>query len=1198
MTALETLKSNFSITNLQAFFRNISSFNKVSDDFDHLFNDATFDKYESISKFGQATIENDEIVFIASRTNDPLTERSGKKKQYEIAKRILKNENADYSIFVFYDDNGNFRISLISRIYKTEKLNRVDYSNYKRQSFYVTKDKSNKTFINQFKSYTSESPIKKINQLEKIFSLEEVSNTFYNEFTPRFTTIVESIDKSIDINTRQDFALLFIIRTIFIGFVQKKGWIGKKESFVLDFWNEYKTKSYKKNEFYTRWYKPFLFEALNSAYGHKVAYQNNEFSKEVEDILQLSPYLNGELFKEKAGIDTLGINLSDETIDTFFEFLFAYNFTVEESSPLDEDLELNPEFLGIIFEKLVNKEDGAVYTPRTEVDFMCRISLLKWLEKVTEINKNDLTNLLFRNKGTSKDDKENQKQGDFSAAEIKLLIEKLKSVSICDPASGSGAFPVGMLQVLNDILGNLQSRNNCPEELKNERSFERKKAIIASSLYGVEVKQWAVWINQLRLWLSLFVDIPKDREQEFITSTKPLLPNLSFKIRRGDALVQRIGTKSFPIDSQADVSLNVKRKITELKKLKNDFFYNQAIDYGTVRAKENQIFEEILKDQIDEKLLQIKKYNQTSLDLDSQQLLFGEIKPKQVKLSLYEAEIAQLEEEIENLREEKKSLKEEHPLIWNIEFSEVFYDKGGFDIIIGNPPYLRQEDIADPLKYVPNAKDYKELLVQSIYENYPKYFKKGTKLVYKINGKSDLFTFFYLKSLKLLNKEGIQTFICSNSWLDVDYGAWMQEFLIKNCKVHYIIDNQSQRSFSNADINTIISVLEAPKPINKLNDVTAKFVMFKKSFDETLVAENILLIDNQNKTVEVNNDFRCYQLKNGELLEEGNEYENETQKKLKQGKYIGDKWGGKYLKAPDIFFTIIEKGKEKLVKLKDIAEVKFGIKTGCNEFFYLTSAQAESLKIEKEFLKPIFKSPKDSKSILMENFSLLGFWCHKTKDELKNTNALKYIEWGENYEVIVKQGTEIGKKIIGFNNISSVKSRKQWYSLPNDFGAKLFVQMTFNDVFKFFKTKEISLADARLYEIKSEIENLGDYLNTTLSVLFLELFGRGNLGEGALDFKVYEAENIRLIDPNKFELKLNKNDFDTREQKSIFVECGIDPYSEILISEQEPNPLTDRKAIDDIVFDTLDLTNDERKEVYRAVCQLVWNRISKAKSLN
>ncbi len=1189
MTQLETLINSFSIQNLKSFLSNkIRSFKADTDDFDHLFKDEVFEKYTSINKIGDALIEQDELVIIAAKTTDPLTERTGKKNQYEIAKTILKHEKVDAAIFVFYDEVGNFRFSLITRIYKTEKLNRVDYSNYKRKSFYVTRDKSNKTFINQFKPYSSENPIVKIVQLEKIFSLEEVSNTFYNEFTPKFTEIVESIDNSIDLNTRQDFALLFIIRTIFIGFVQKKGWIGKKESFVLDFWNEYKTKSYSKNEFYTRWYKPFLFEALNTAYGHKVSYQNNEFSKETEQILQLCPYLNGELFKEKTNIDTLGITLNDKTINSFFEFLFAYNFTVEESSPLDEDLELNPEFLGIIFEKLVNKEDGAVYTPRTEVDFMCRISLQKWLEKVTEINKNDLTNLLFRNKGTSKDDKENQKQGDFSAAEIKILIEKLKSVSICDPASGSGAFPVGMLQVLNEILGNLQSRNNCPEEFKNERSFERKKAIIASSLYGVEVKQWAVWINQLRLWLSLFVDIPKERENEFITSTKPLLPNLSFKIRRGDALVQRIGTKSFPIDSQADVSLNVKKKITELKKLKNDFFYNQAIDYGTVRAKENQIFVEILNDQIDEKLIQIKKYNQTSLDLDNQQSLFGETKPKQGKLGLYENEIAQLEAEIENLREEKKSLKEEHPLIWNIEFSEVFYDKGGFDIIIGNPPYLRQEDIADPLKYVPNAKDYKELLVQSIYENYTKYFYKGTKLVHKINGKSDLFTFFYLKSLKLLNKEGIQTFICSNSWLDVDYGAWMQEFLIKNCKVHYIIDNQSQRSFSNADINTIISVLDAPKPLNKLNEVTAKFVMFKKSFDEALVAENILLIDNQNKTVEVNNDFRCYQLNNSDLLEEGNEYENETQKKLKQGKYIGDKWGGKYLKAPDIFFTIIEKGKDKLVKLKDIADVKFGIKTGCNEFFYLTNDQAESLKIEKEFLKPIITSSKTVKKYLVEeeDAERLIFSCSKSKAELKNTKALDYILCGETKN---------------YHEIQSVQSRKYWYEFPKQKKSD-FVLLRFRDKRSWQPINEFEnmLFGDTLFignfknELNISTQNI--VLNNTYFILNIELLGRSNLGDGLLTTYGPDLKPSLTINPELIKV-IPKINID-REVKTIFEECGIDPTLEIPISKQEPNPLSDRKAIDDIVFDTLDLTNDERKEVYRAVCQLVWNRISKAKSLN
>ena len=169
--------------------------------------------------------------------------------------------------------------------------------------------------------------------------------------------IVNKIDNT---ERAESFVLLFAIRTIFLGFIQKKRWIGDNENFIQDFFTEYKNKYFKEDKFYKRWLCPLFFEALNSPPGRKVAYNNNEFSKETEQQLQMSPYLNGGLFKKKNDFDDQGWIIPDKEIDSFFNFLFSYSFTIEENSPEDEDLQLNPEFLGIIFERLVNKKDGAV----------------------------------------------------------------------------------------------------------------------------------------------------------------------------------------------------------------------------------------------------------------------------------------------------------------------------------------------------------------------------------------------------------------------------------------------------------------------------------------------------------------------------------------------------------------------------------------------------------------------------------------------------------------------------------------------------------------------------------------------------------------------------------------------------------------------------------------------------------------------
>ena len=207
-------------------------------------------------------------------------------------------------------------------------------------------------------------------------------------------------------------------------------------------------------------------------------------------------------------------------------------------------------------------------------------------------------------------------------------------------------------------------------------------------------------------------------------------------------------------------------------------------------------------------------------------------------------------------------------------------------------------------------------------------------------------TYFYFHGLSLLNPTGTFCFITSNSWLDVGYGAELQEFLLRNASIHAIYDNEKKRSFEHADVNTIISIFGAPQTssfesYDKANLVinnVARFVMFKQSFEEAITLKNLLEIDKATQITR-KTAFRVFPITQKELLEDGWEYpETYDPKKdapLSKGQYAGNKWGGKYLRAPDIFFTILEKGKGKLVKLGDIAEVRRGFTTGVNDFFYL-----------------------------------------------------------------------------------------------------------------------------------------------------------------------------------------------------------------------------------------------------------------------
>ena len=253
-------------------------------------------------------------------------------------------------------------------------------------------------------------------------------------------------------------------------------------------------------------------------------------------------------------------------------------------------------------------------------------------------------------------------------------------------------------------------------------------------------------------------------------------------------------------------------------------------------------------------------------------------------------------------------------------------------------------------------------------------------------GAADLYVYFYERGLQLLSPSGIHTFICSNSWLDVNYGAPLQQYLLDNTASAVICHSEAEREFESADINTIVSILRNGVPDA---DSQLHFLTFK-----TFIGDP----DTENRRERV----RLYT----DLKREG----------TREDKYTGDKWGGKYLRASDIYWTLLEKGKDKLVRLGDIAEVRRGFTTGANEFFYLDADRIQEWGIESEYLKPVIKSPRECKSIRIDPSQLQFklFMCGQDKSALTGTAALEYIKWGETQ---------------GFHQRPSCRSRSRWYDL-------------------------------------------------------------------------------------------------------------------------------------------------------------------------
>ena len=318
-------------------------------------------------------------------------------------------------------------------------------------------------------------------------------------------------------------------------------------------------------------------------------------------------------------------------------------------------------------------------------------------------------------------------------------------------------------------------------------------------------------------------------------------------------------------------------------------------------------------------------------------------------------------------------------------------------------------------------------------------------------------------------------------------------------------------------------------------------------------------------------EHRIFPVSQRALLESGRD--NHTTDKSATAKYIGNKWGGKYLRAPDIYWTILEKGKDKLVRLGDVAEVRFGIKTGANKFFYLDANAVQRWGIEEEFLKPVIKSPRECKSILIDPSQLKFklFMCGKDREDLDGTAALEYIEWGESQ---------------GFDERPSCSGRARWWELLDEKGNTFWAK-EIRERIAAFCSPEPMYADCRLYMARTE-PLLQCLLNSTLTAFMSEAMAR-NLGGGGgpRSMMVYEVQNLLILNPSVC----------VRHNEAVLtlghrmIQQPLKPF--VLDINENPH----RHDLDTFIFDILGLTQGERDDLYQAVIEFVETRLNKAASL-
>ncbi|MBW1998475.1 MAG: SAM-dependent DNA methyltransferase [Deltaproteobacteria bacterium] len=528
-----------------------------------------------------------------------------------------------------------------------------------------------------------------------------------------------------------------------------------------------------------------------------------------------------------------------------------------------------------------------------------------------------------------------------------------------------------------------------------------------------------------------------------------------------------------------------------------------------------------------------------------------------------------------------------------------------FDAAVGNFPYIRQELIE---KQVKGYKKFLErVLANGWMEDYRDLFDRRGNL--KLSGQADIYAYLFFQTALFLKPGGRMGIVTSNAWLDVAYGCELQKFFLKKFKIIAILESRCEPWFEDVSVNTIVTILERCDRQKECKKHIAKFVKIKKPlrelipWDIKLDARNrwsgldrlVTKIENvgrehiQIKGTEFKNtlrglktyedaDFRIRYIRQAELLSEVE----------KTGKTV--KWG-KYLRAPEVYFEILEKCKDKLVPLKDVAEVRFGIKTGVNEFFYPTEERIRQFRIEEEFLRPVLKSPKEFDGILIDPTKLTTkvFLCQKSKEELRRDGkigALKYIEWGE------KQKTKSG---VPWPDVPSVKNRKPgWWALPEAKPSQIFWSKA-HDIRLVQRWSPAPInADCRVYFLEGNSPEttkvLAAILNSSASLLFLEMIGRVSLGDGALDVMVEDAQDYMVI-PNPYTV----TDKCLRSVLSAFELIAARPIKPVFEEVKMP----DRQTLDSLVLEALGLDPDKHlRRIYDGLSELVRERIDLANMRN